>query len=90
MKTVTIELDGTLAEQVEALSRREGKDDAAVILDVLKAGLSETQARTRAAAVLEEILARPVPPPFAEMTEAEVIQVVEEEIAQARRGACSA
>jgi hypothetical protein len=46
--------------------------------------LADVQDRTRAAQVLEEILARPVPPPFDAMTEEEVMQAVEEGIAAAR------
>lgn len=83
MKTVIIELDSTLEEQIEALSRKEGKDAAAVVLDVLSKSLAEMQGRT--AQVLEEIFARPVPPPFDAMTEEEVMQTVEQEIALARR-----
>ena len=49
MKTVTIELDGMLEQQIEALSRKEGRDAAAVILDVLSKSLAEVQGRTRAA-----------------------------------------
>jgi hypothetical protein len=63
---------------------RIGKDAAAVVLDVLSKSLAEVQARTRAAQVLEEIFARPVPPPFDAMTEEEVMQMVEQEIALAR------
>ena len=84
MKTVTIELDDMLEQQIEALSRKEGRDAAAVILDVLSKSLAEVQGRTRAAQVLEEIFARPVPPPFDAMTEEEVMQTVEQEIALAR------
>jgi predicted DNA-binding protein len=84
MKTVTINLDGQLEQQIDALSREEGRDAAAVILDVLAKGLAEVQDRTRAAQVLEEIFARPVPPPFDAMTEEEVMAAVDEEIARAR------
>jgi hypothetical protein len=51
---------------------------------VLSKGLSEAQGRTRAAQVLEEIFARPVPPPFDTMTEEEVMATVDAEIAAAR------
>jgi predicted DNA-binding protein len=84
MKTVTINLDGQLEQQIDALSREEGRDAAAVILDVLAKGLAEVQDRTHAAQVLEEIFARPVPPPFDAMTEEEVMAAVDEEIARAR------
>ena len=84
MKTVTINLDGQLEQQIDALSREEGRDTAAVILDVLARGLAEVQDRTRAAEVLEEIFARPVPSPFDAMTEEEVMAVVDEEIARSR------
>lgn len=84
MKTITINLDGKLEQQVDALSRQEGRDAAAVILDVLSRSLAEVQDRTRAAQVLEEIFANPVPMPFGEMTEEEVMAVVEAEIADAR------
>jgi predicted DNA-binding protein len=84
MKTVTINLDGKLEEQIDTLSRQEGRDAAAVILDVLSKGLSEVQDRTRAAQVLDEIFARPIPPPFDTMTEEEVMAAAEAEIAAAR------
>jgi predicted DNA-binding protein len=84
MKTVTISLDGKLEQQIEDISRQEGRDAAAVILDVLRRSLADVQDRTRAAQVLEEIFARPVPPPFDAMTEEEVMAAVDEEIARAR------
>jgi predicted DNA-binding protein len=84
MKPVTINLDGKLEQQVDALSRQEGRDAAAVILDVLSRSLAEVQDRTRAAQVLEEIFASPVPSPFDAMSEEEVMAVVEAEIADAR------
>ena len=84
MKTVTINLDGKLEQQIDALSRQEGRDAAAVILDVLNKGLAEVQDRTRAAQVLQEIFARPVPPPFDTMTEEEIMATVDAEIAAAR------
>lgn len=84
MKTVTINLEGTLEQQIDALSRQEGRDAAAVILDVLNKGLAEVQDRTRAAQVLIEIFARPIPPPFDTMTEEEVMATVDAEIAAAR------
>lgn len=84
MKTVTIHLDGQLEQQIDTLSRQEGRDAAAVILDVLSRSLAEVQDRTRAAQVLQEIFARPVPPPFDGMTEEEVMATVEAEIAAAR------
>jgi predicted DNA-binding protein len=84
MKTVTINLEGTLEQQIDALSRQEGRDAAAVVLDVLNKGLAEVQDRTRAAQVLQEIFARPIPPPFDTMTEEEVMATVNAEIAAAR------
>ncbi len=84
MKTVTINLDGKLEQQVEALSRQEGRDAASVILGVLKRSLAEAEGRTRAASGLEEIFASPVPSPFDAMSEEEVMALVEAEIAAVR------
>jgi predicted DNA-binding protein len=84
MKTVTINLDDQLAQRIDARSRAEGRDDVAVIIDAISNGLGAVQGDTRAAQVLEEILARPVPPPFDTMTEEEVIRTVDEEIARTR------
>ena len=84
MKTVTINLDDQLAERIGALSRAEGRDEVAVIIDAISKGLAEVQDRTRAAQVLEEILSRPVPPPFDTMTEEEIMATVDAEIAAAR------
>lgn len=84
MKTVTINLDGKLEQQVEALSRQEGRDAASVILDVLKRSLAEAEGRTRAGPGLEEIFATPVPSPFDAMSEEDVMAVVEAEIAAVR------
>lgn len=84
MKTVTINLEGKLEQQIDALSRQEGRDAAAVVLDVLNRGLTAVQDRTRAAQVLEEIFSRPIPPPFDQMTEEEVMATVDAEIAAAR------
>lgn len=84
MKTVTINLEGTLEQQIDALSRQEGRDAAAVVLDMLSKSLAEVQDRTRAAQVLQEIFARPIPPPFDTMTEEEVMATVDQEIAAAR------
>jgi predicted DNA-binding protein len=84
MKTVTINLEGTLEQQIDALSRQEGRDVAAVVLDMLSKGLAEVQDRTRAAQILKEIFARPIPPPFDKMTEEEVMVTVDAEIAAAR------
>ena len=90
MKTVTINLDGKLEQQVDALSRREGRDAASVILDLLKRSLSEAQGRTREAPGLEEIFASPVPSPFDAMSEEDVMAVVEAEIAAVRAARRSA
>ena len=84
MKTVTINLEGTLEQQIDALSRQEGRDAAAVVLDMLSKGLADVQDRTRTAQVLQEIFARPIPPPFDTMTEEEVMATVDAEIAAAR------
>ena len=84
MKTVTINLEGTLEQQIDALSRQEGRDVAAVVLDMLSKGLAEVQDRTRGAQVMQEIFARPIPPPFDTMTEEEVMATVDAEIAAAR------
>ena len=83
MKTVTINLEGTLEQQIDALSRQEGRDVAAVVLDMLSKGLADVQDRTRAAQVMQEIFARPIPPPFDTMTEEEVMATVDAEIAAA-------
>jgi predicted DNA-binding protein len=84
MKTVTINLEGTLEQQIDALSRQEGRDAAAIVLDMLSKCLAEVQDRTRAAQVLQEIFARPIPSPFDTMTEEEVMEIVDAEIAAAR------
>ena len=84
MKTITLNLDGKLEQQVDALSRQEGRDAAAVILDVLSRSLAEVQDRTRAAQVLEEVFASSVPSPFDAMSEGDVMAVVEAEIAGVR------
>jgi predicted DNA-binding protein len=84
MKTVTIFLDGILEQQVDTLSRQEGRDAAAVLLDVLSRSLAEVHDRAGAPQVLEAIFASPVPSPFDAMSEEEVMAVVEAEIADAR------
>lgn len=90
MKTVTINLDGKLEQQVEALSRQEGRDAASIILDVLERSFGEADGHTRAAPGLEEIFASPVPSPFDAMSEEDVMAVVEEEIAAVRAAQRSA
>lgn len=81
MKTLTIELNNDLERQVELLSRQTGREETVVILEVLRKGLLEDQSREQMVRALEEVSLRPVPWPFDTMTDEEVMQVVEEEIA---------
>jgi predicted transcriptional regulator len=84
MKTLTIELDNDLERQIESRSREEGREEAVVIVEALRHGLSEKQRREEVVKALEAVFAKPVPAPFATMTEEEVMQAVEEEITAQR------
>ena len=80
----TIVLDNDLEGQTDQLSQQERQEETVVILEVLRHELSEKQRREDVAKALEEVFARPVPEPFDTMTEAEVMQVVEEKITAQR------
>ena len=86
MKTITIELDTNLERELADLSKEEGQDISTVAVKVLSQGLSEEDRRATALQTLDEVFSRPIPSPFDEMAENDVMKIVSEEI-QAVRGA---
>lgn len=80
MKTITIELDNNLERQINSLSEQEGRDIHSVILDAIIQGLSEKQRRLIARKALDDVFSRPIPEPFNEMAEDEIMRTVEQEI----------
>jgi len=86
MKTLTIELDGELEQQIENLSKQEGRNQIGVVQEILQQGLSEKQRRQQVRRALEEVFSTPVSEPFAEMTDEEIMNAVNEEIKASRYG----
>lgn len=84
MKTITIELNNDLARALDNLSKEEGQDISTTAVKVLSQGLSERDRRAKAIQALDEIFSRPIPSPFDEMNEEEVMNIVNEEIQAVR------
>lgn len=84
MKTLTIELNDDLEKRIESLSAQEGRDEVVVIMEVIQEGLSEKQRRQQVRKALEEVFSRPVDGPFADMSDEEIMEAVEQEIAAYR------
>jgi N-methylhydantoinase A/oxoprolinase/acetone carboxylase beta subunit len=85
MKTLTLELNDELEKQIELLSQQEGRDQVGVVLEVLYQGLSEKQRRQQVRKALEEVFSQPVSEPFAEMTDEEITEAVNQEISAYRK-----
>lgn len=85
MKTLTLELNDELEKQIELLSQQEGRDQVGVVLEVLYQGLSEKQRRQQVRKALEEVFSQSVSEPFAEMTDEEIMEAVNQEISAHRK-----
>ncbi len=80
MKTVAIELDDELERQIELLSEQEGRDQAAIILELLQLGLTKKKRRQEVGKALEEVFSMPVTGPFTDMTDEEIMAAVRAEV----------
>jgi len=85
MKTITIELDNNLEQKLFNLSKDGGQDISMVAVEVLAQGLSERNRRVRAMQALDEVFSQPIPSPFNEMPEDDVLNIVNEEIQASRQ-----
>ncbi len=67
------------------MSKKERQDISSVAVKVLSQGLSERDRRAKVIKALNEIFSRPIPSPFNEMNEEEVMDIVNEEIQAVRQ-----
>lgn len=85
MKTITIQLDNDLAGKLSNLSKEEGRDISTVAAKVLSQGFSERARRAKAVHALNEVFSRSIPSPFDEMSEDDIMKIVNEEIQAVRQ-----